>query len=297
MATPDETLDSLAADGKLPASLPAHPDRELAESWVLEFGGKVDFYALVDAVDSTGAKYKKAEAVGFLTCTAPSISYTGRKTYSVPQLRSYAELAERQKAKDEYDRLHPKPVITQPDWNWSPLRGITAKTPAQLAWVPFDVSNTIVGTSIFDLGVPDDQIIMAVDASGNATVANNVVTAAKAGDVVVTGTIAGYPQFSASVTMTVGPWVKPADPEELRKQAIAEARRKQEEEFQKNLKENTWIPNPGDLNPPIAAHPAPRPADKVDPRGFYEKQQHEAERISQMEQEIEDLKAQLAAKP
>ncbi|MCT9846749.1 hypothetical protein N7563_22040 [Leclercia adecarboxylata ATCC 23216 = NBRC 102595] len=107
----DAVLDTLPADGKLPAQLGANPDRELADAWVRENGGKVDFYWLTGTDGS-----RVAERAGHVFCAAPSIGYGGRKIYAVPQLRSIAD--EQQRA--EYEKRQQPKEAEQPDWNWNP---------------------------------------------------------------------------------------------------------------------------------------------------------------------------------
>ncbi|ECX5877028.1 hypothetical protein H0K60_004488 [Salmonella enterica] len=111
----DEQLDTLPADGKLPDTLPSKPDHELAEAWVTEKGGKVDFYVLTG---TAGALV--AARAGYLTCTPPYIAYGGRKVYSVPQLRTIED--EQRQAKFQ-ESLNPKPV-EQPNWDWGKPDGV-----------------------------------------------------------------------------------------------------------------------------------------------------------------------------
>ncbi|EIP9221081.1 hypothetical protein LT875_002528 [Salmonella enterica] len=94
-------LDTLPADGKLPDTQPATPDQALAKAWVREYGGKLAYYA--------GAATTPA---GYVHCDAPSINYAGRKSYSVPQVRSLAD----EKLHDEYLKKQEPKEADQPDW-------------------------------------------------------------------------------------------------------------------------------------------------------------------------------------
>lgn len=100
-------LDTLPADGKLPAAQPGKPDLELATAWVREHGGTIEYYYIPKQGDPE-------TLAGHVTCAAPTVNDHGKTVYSIPRSRS---LAEEKKQADYLDAQRPKET-EQPKWDY-----------------------------------------------------------------------------------------------------------------------------------------------------------------------------------
>jgi len=219
----------MGANGDLPADLGQYPDSAVANAWAAKYGGKIAFYTLEsDPADSTGAT-KKAVLGGYWAGTAPYRNpYTGALTpssmppqYRAPDAKSGLEIFATQGV-----------VAEQPDWDYNPLRGVKAISAEGLEDLPFDVGNTLSVHQLFDVGVPGDSITVTIDASGNATLANEVLTAVKKGTVVVQAVLNGHPDKKAEVTLTVQPFV---DKKAIAAAAAAKAAEEKKEAFERAM--------------------------------------------------------------
>lgn len=111
----DETLDTLPQGGKLPDTLPAHPDSALACAWAAANGGRIGAYALTGTTPNL-----KATLAGFWVGSAPMVNPYGtdlRPSLVPPQWREVKDRS----AFDLICEETPAPTA-QPDWNWNPLK-------------------------------------------------------------------------------------------------------------------------------------------------------------------------------
>lgn len=194
-----DTLTTLPADGKLPDTLTGFPDSALAQAWCAEKGGKIGFYALVNGTAElqgywTGSGgYRHPQSGQIMPSTVP------------PQFRSVDALS----ASEIYERDR-KPAPQAPDWEWNPIRQITHKPADWIAHIHFDVGAEMPAINFFDSNMPNDEIVIEVDKSGNATLdAAGTLKCVKLGKFTLFAHIKGRPEYHTELELEVKPYVAP----------------------------------------------------------------------------------------
>lgn len=127
---PGQTLDTLPADGSLPATLPAHPDTELAYAWAKANGGKIAVYVL-DAGNPKIAGYWEGNAPArnpydgiFHHTTIPPQwrEVDSKSAFDIFNVRDNRTFTIDEHTGEKVWTEHPglNGMENQPDWDWKP---------------------------------------------------------------------------------------------------------------------------------------------------------------------------------